>query len=197
MFFALLCSAQDREVSQGPQNTSTQQNQNNNGFNLFDKQKSQVGFGMGGGGTNGFWEIWAQGRYGRFFLDKWNTGVDARLTIGNAFSSFIGGPYTRFYFMKKQFSPVIELNYNFISQKNTRQNQNLKTSGTFAQGLVGLSYLGLGGGFGGEILLNYNLFYDITQKDNNTGQEYNLTNPRTFGFTYRLNYFFEKNLNSF
>jgi len=182
----LVLLGQERELP----TTNTSPEATNNGFTLFDKNKTQVGGFIGGGFSNGFWDLWAQGRYGRFITDRWSTGVDGIGRIGNQFSSITAGPYTRYFILKNNISPIVEVTYNYLNESNSRGFSKVTSYGTFMQGLIGLSWIGFGQNIGAEFLLNYNLLYNLKQKNSVSGTVVDLPDPRKIGFTYRINYFF-------
>ncbi len=176
---------QDRQIP----DQSPSQNQNQ-GFNLFDKNKTQVGGFMWGGVSNGVFNLWAQGRYGRFIAKQFSVGLEAQGQLASNFNSIITGPYARYFMLKKTISPVVEINYNYLRQNNRIGLSDFTNYGTFLMGQVGVFYMPNLGGLGAEFLLNYNLLYNIKQKDNISGDIYEVNNPNQIGVSYRITYLF-------
>lgn len=127
-------------------------------LDFFDKGKNLVGISLRGGfGSEGSGAGSVNFRYGRFTADKINLGLDigyTRLDIwGNAIEF---GPFARYYFVKKNFSPILEANYAY--GKVTVQQAGALGTGDWHKlgGDLGLTYSGGGmGDFGVELMMEY------------------------------------------
>ena len=87
-------------------------------FNLLDKGENVIGLaftvGWGGSGIVGSINL----RYGLFLMKQLNGGLDIEYSSsGKYFKSIKAGPYIRYYFLNKIFSPVIEMNYHFAGYR--------------------------------------------------------------------------------
>jgi len=162
-------------------------------FRYFDKGKN-----LGGLGFSAEWQDLfvnsANLRYGRFCTNKLNAGVQAGIGNNAGFSkTLMGGPFVRYYLLKKRLSPFAEAGYAFgiqgyrLGAAGTEKTEwNARTQVVFFGG--GVAYTGILNRFGVELYSGYLRKY-FRFMGNPTFAAYELAGNK-FSCGLRANYFF-------
>ncbi len=154
----------------------------------YSKGNTVVGGFVGGNFFGQFWNVNAVGTYGKFVINRLAVAGTGFANIGFGNQTYSFGPQATYYILNNQISPVVEVNLQYYTEKNT-YGLDTRTKGYFSQALAGVNYVGFGG-LGATLLLNYNLLYDLEYTEIDTGNSFKLAKPQRLGTTFRINYFF-------
>ncbi len=131
-----------------------------NDTQLFDQGNHLMGFSLRGSiGSRGSGAVGSVNfRYGHFIGTQTNLGGDVGFTRIDLFGRAIeAGPYLRYYFVPKNFSPIIEAHYAFGKVTTSEGPQASSVWHKFGTDL-GITYSGAGlGNFGFELMMEYSV----------------------------------------
>ncbi len=148
---------------------------------LYDKGMNTVGLAFSGGFGGNFGFVGnTYIRYGKFWANRLNAGVDAGFQVnGDRYRSYLAGPYARYYLLPGKFNPLIETSYQGGYFRNSIGEDTEGFINRFGAG-GGISYNGIFDRFGIEVVT----LYTITSFRGNDDKD--------LSTTLRLKYFFGK-----
>ncbi len=112
-------------------------------FEHYEKGKNMAGllFTGGWGGSRGL-IVHLNSKYGRFFIPKFQVGADFNTNIIGRYDLTNFGPYLRWYVLNKRFTPILETNFYYITDKFTGSTgETISYRGRLAMANAGLSYM--------------------------------------------------------